>query len=708
MQVSWTIDQAEERSRMKKKLVRSGVHKSYIMDFLNKRLSEEGEETMDVRPKRTAEEDQAQVTSTLDLLLPAGDSRQENEDDMEERPALSDLGFNLSILRDLHQYRAESSSQSGKNDDLDPDEEDDDIEDLREESLSTQDAPSTMGDASPLDAHASHQDSDILFSAACEVITPSTNSMSLPSAGLLQITRTKVTFTKASEASNGRSSLASVQSTRTRKDESLACDTLWACQLFPSTQWDVAEICNVLLRYYQLRFVAAEIFTTSRRVVFFNLMDQKTANKFHATLRRLKPPHMAPMLGRRPSTIITRTLAPGSLLPLSEAWANREISNFDYLMRLNTIAGRTFNDLGQYPIFPWILADYTSETLNLKDRNTFRDLLWPIGAQIETQRNMLKSKYNDLLQAYEPEEEVSLPPFHYGTHYSVAGFVVWYLMRCEPYTSLHIQLQDGRIDRADRLFDSLGAAWKGCTTNPSDAKELVPELFFNPDVLVNVNDVDFGTTQSHRKINHIALPPWAKDPHDFIMKHREALESEYVSRHLHLWIDLVFGYKQRPPHIPGGSEAAVKACNVFFHLTYENAVDLEKLKESNPALYTQYVCQITEFGQTPSQLFFKEHVARIPLHKADIIWPIASIVRGVHTVYEPEEEPFGMPRKMLCFKSTRISHGPILMIVDAEDKLLTVDYARVFGCHPWQVTSHDAVPPFRLKIDPLLQDIARG
>jgi hypothetical protein len=35
---------------------------------------------------------------------------------------------------------------------------------------------------------------------------------------------------------------------------------------------------------------------------------------------------------------------------------------------------------------------------------------------------------------------------------------------------------------------------------------------------------------------------------------------------------------------------------------------------------------------------------------------------------------------------------------------LTVDHQRVLGIHAWQVTSHDAVPPFRLKLDPLLAD----
>jgi factor associated with neutral sphingomyelinase activation len=41
---------------------------------------------------------------------------------------------------------------------------------------------------------------------------------------------------------------------------------------------------------------------------------------------------------------------------------------------------RSFHDLCQYPVFPWVLADYTSAQLDLTDDATFRDLSKPIGA----------------------------------------------------------------------------------------------------------------------------------------------------------------------------------------------------------------------------------------------------------------------------------------------------------------------------------------
>ena len=53
----------------------------------------------------------------------------------------------------------------------------------------------------------------------------------------------------------------------------------------------------------------------------------------------------------------------------------------------------------------------------------------------------------------------------------------------------------------------------------------------------------------------VVLPPWAHgSAEEFVRLHREALESDFVSRNLHKWVDLIFGCKQRGPYLSGGTE----------------------------------------------------------------------------------------------------------------------------------------------------------
>ena len=74
----------------------------------------------------------------------------------------------------------------------------------------------------------------------------------------------------------------------------------------------------------------------------------------------------------------------------------------------------------QYPIFPWILADYSSPSLDLADPATFRDLSRPVGALNPRRLAMLRERYADMA-GFSPE-----PPFLYGSHYSTpGGWVVW-------------------------------------------------------------------------------------------------------------------------------------------------------------------------------------------------------------------------------------------------------------------------------------------
>ena len=118
-------------------------------------------------------------------------------------------------------------------------------------------------------------------------------------------------------------------------------------------------------------------------------------------------------------------------------------------------------DLSQYPVFPWILFDYESPSLNLNAPKSFRDLskvsfifaffcfhfflilffsvclsllsnfiflaspisrnTKPVGALNPTRLNQFKMRYEEI-----PSDQ---PRFLYGTHYSTPGYVLYYMVR---------------------------------------------------------------------------------------------------------------------------------------------------------------------------------------------------------------------------------------------------------------------------------------
>ncbi|XP_045919910.1 protein FAN [Micropterus dolomieu] len=272
-------------------------------------------------------------------------------------------------------------------------------------------------------------------------------------------------------------------------------------------------------------------------------------------------------------------------------WQRGHLSNYQYLLHLNNLADRSCNDLSQYPVFPWVLAEYTSTQLDMTNAATFRDLSKPVGALNKERLDRLLARYRGM-----PE-----PPFMYGSHYSSPGYVLFYLVRVAPEHMLC--LQNGRYDHADRMFNSIAETWKNCLEGATDFKELIPEFYgSDPSFLENKQSLDLGRRQNGSSVGDVILPAWASDTSDFLQKHRAALESQYVSEHLHEWIDLVFGFKQR------GSEA-VAAHNVFHPLTYEGGIDCDSIEDPDERI--AMLTQILEFGQTPKQLFTTPHPQRI-------------------------------------------------------------------------------------------------
>uniref|UniRef100_A0A7N8XQ37 Neurobeachin n=1 Tax=Mastacembelus armatus TaxID=205130 RepID=A0A7N8XQ37_9TELE len=358
-------------------------------------------------------------------------------------------------------------------------------------------------------------------------------------------------------------------------------------------KWLFTEIRAIFSRRYLLQNTALEIFMANRIAVMFNFPDAATVKKVIHSLPRVGVgTNFGLPQTRRISLATPKQLFKAS--NMTQRWQRREISNFEYLIFLNTVSGRTYNDLNQYPVFPWVITNYDSKELDLTLPSNFRDLSKPIGALNPKRAAFFSDRY-------ESWEDDQVPKFHYGTHYSTSSFTLMWLLRIEPFTTFFLNFQGGKFDHADRTFSSVSRAWRNCQRDTSDVKELIPEFYYLPEMFVNANSYNLGVMEDGTVVSDVELPPWATSPEEFVRINRLALESEFVSCQLHQWIDLIFGYKQQGPE-------ATKALNVFYYLTYEGAVNLSSI--SDPVLREAVESQIRSFGQTPCQLLIEPHPPR--------------------------------------------------------------------------------------------------
>ncbi|WCJ34312.1 WD repeat-containing protein 81 [Euphorbia peplus] len=63
--------------------------------------------------------------------------------------------------------------------------------------------------------------------------------------------------------------------------------------------------------------------------------------------------------------------------------------------------------------------------------------------------------------------------------------------------------------------------------------ECIPQFYCDPQIFYS----------QHSGVTDIVVPSWASSPQEFIELHRAALESGKVSKKIHQWIDITFGYK---------------------------------------------------------------------------------------------------------------------------------------------------------------------
>jgi hypothetical protein len=206
-------------------------------------------------------------------------------------------------------------------------------------------------------------------------------------------------------------------------------------------------------------------------------------------------------------------------------------------------------------------------------------------------KNKKKSKDSE-----EMKLDVNHLPYFYGSHYSNPTYISHYLSRSFPYAFIAIEIQGEKFDDPDRLFLSMNKTFISASSLKDDVRELIPEFFILPEILINKNNLnlDQGKTGSDNKksvVNDVELPPWSKNACAFVAKMRRILETGDFK--LNKWIDLIFGSSQR-------GEKAEENKNIFKAQSYERMVKINDITDPDSR---NALMRLIEIGVTPLQIF---------------------------------------------------------------------------------------------------------
>ncbi|CAL6101536.1 Beige/BEACH_domain-containing protein [Hexamita inflata] len=162
-----------------------------------------------------------------------------------------------------------------------------------------------------------------------------------------------------------------------------------------------------------------------------------------------------------------------------------EISTYALIITLNYLSMRSFNNLFQYPIFPFV--------------QNSRDLKLVIGAQNPEQLQKQLQRQAEFNE--HSEDKVSV----FQTFFSHRAVAAHYLVKFEPFTSIQRLLQNGIYDAVDRQFQNLKKQWDKVFAGQSFS-ELIPELFTVKDLYSVAEEFIL----SRQMLENIDLSDWCQ------------------------------------------------------------------------------------------------------------------------------------------------------------------------------------------------------
>ena len=370
----------------------------------------------------------------------------------------------------------------------------------------------------------------------------------------------------------------------------------------------------IFRRRYYYKNSALEIFTTTNKTFYFNFkFEDEREIVINEILKKLHEPAkivddlkdtkdiFENVIGFENVAITSDSKKAIKRIKVSqkiEAWKEWKMTNYEFLMWMNIYGNRSFNDISQYPVFPWILNDYNDplkmEGEENEQKYNIRDMATPMGMmtvsdESEARKELFIENYETLK---ETAEDGLMKPYFFGSNYSNPVYTCHFLMRVFPFTQIAIELQGSKFDHAERLFLSVEDSFTFSLTQKTDVRELIPEFFYLPELFLNINNLNMGSLENGQKVNDITVP-CRNNPYEFVETMKTILESDEVSNTIQNWIDLIFGSKSK------GKEAE-NAKNLFTEESYQESLDINKVQDKEATL------RKVEFGLIPSQVMSKD------------------------------------------------------------------------------------------------------
>ena len=253
----------------------------------------------------------------------------------------------------------------------------------------------------------------------------------------------------------------------------------------------------IFLKKYYYKDSALEIYTSYNKVYYFNFVDsferQCTLDLLLVNFQTKKE------IKIQKNKIIgyELKLAPSNLnisnntnnntnydllSTIIENWQEWKISTFELLIWLNIFGNRSYNDISQYPVFPWILTQYKD---SLSDEK--------------------KGKSNTNLQRVNPENKMNIPIKYNSTEIK------------EKSSNNNIKIKKLNNSNNNSINDK-----NNINNNNNKVTNLIAEQF-------NINDLDINLKiQLNKDIRNFTLPMGMMDLNDNCIKRK----NNYISKFL--------------------------------------------------------------------------------------------------------------------------------------------------------------------------------